>query len=98
MRYTKPNGERDYERQGRLQDAKPEARKARADGVKIQRALEKAGRAKKGDGKDNAHVVAFSKGGKPTLSNVKLEDPSKNRSFARNADSSLKNEKSKKGK
>lgn len=98
MPYTKPNGERDYERQGRLQDAKPEARKARADGVKIQRAMEKAGRAKKGDGKDNAHRVAFSKGGKPTLSNVRLADPSSNRSFARNSDSSLKSEKSKKGK
>ena len=98
MPWMTKDGKRDYEKQGRLQDAKPAARKARADGVKIQRALEKAGRAKKGDGKDNAHIVAFSKGGKPTLSNVKLQDPSANRSFARNSDSSLKHEKSKKGK
>lgn len=84
------NGKRDYKRQGALQDSKPEARRARADGVKLQRALEKAGRATKGDGMDNAHKVAFSKGGKPTLNNVKLQKPSKNRSFKRNSDSSMK--------
>lgn len=89
MPYMK-NGKRDYKRQGELQDSKPEARKARADGVKIQRAMEKAGRAKKGDGLDNGHKVAFSKGGKPTLKNIKLQKPSANRSFKRNADSSMK--------
>lgn len=89
MPYMK-NGKRDIKRQNELQDSKPEARKARADGVKIQRAMEKAGRASKGDGLDNAHKKAFSKGGRPTLKNIKLQEPGKNRSFKRNADSSMK--------
>lgn len=90
MPYTLPNGKRDYKRQGELQDAKPEARRARADGVKIQRAMERAGRAKKGDGMDNAHKVAFSKGGGASLKNIKKQKPSVNRSFKRNSDSSMK--------
>lgn len=92
------NGKRDYSRQNANVDSKPAAKKHRADNVKIQRALEKAGKAHKGDGLDNAHKLAFSRGGKPTLSNVKLESPTANRSFSRNADSSMKSEKSKKGK
>ena len=91
------NGKRDVAKQNRLYDSKPSARQHRADDVKLERALEKAGRAKKGDGKDNAHKLAFSKGGKPTLSNVTTESPSANRSFSRNKDSSLKSERSKKG-
>jgi len=90
MPYTLPNGKRDYKRQGALVDSKPEAREHRAAGVKIQRAMEKVGRAKKGDGLDNAHKVAFSKGGGATLKNVKVQKPSKNRSFKRNSDSSMK--------
>ncbi len=90
MPYTLPNGKRDYARQNAKQDSKPEAREARAEGVKIQRAMEKAGRAKKGDGLDNAHKKAFSKGGSSSLKNIKTQAPSKNRSFKRNADSSMK--------
>lgn len=89
------NGKRDYKRQGALVDSKPAARAHRAAGVKIQRELDKEGKAHKGDGMDNAHVKAFSKGGGSEPSNVKLEAPGSNRSFARNADSSLRSEKSK---
>lgn len=95
MPYMK-DGKRDVAKQNRIYDAKPEAIKRRAELVQIQRDLEKAGRATKGDGKDNAHVKARSKGGSNALSNIKLEAPSKNRSFARNSDSTLKKEKSKK--
>jgi hypothetical protein len=89
MPYMK-DGKRDYERQGRLQDSKPEARKARSEGVQIQRAMEKRGRAKKGDGLDNGHKRAYSKGGSASLKNIKLQKPSSNRSFKRNSDSSMK--------
>jgi hypothetical protein len=98
MPYTLPNGKRDYVRQGKLQDAKPSARQARADNVKMNRELVKAGRGHKGDGLDAGHKVAESKGGPPTLSNTQLQTPSANRSFSRNADSSMKSERSKKGK
>jgi hypothetical protein len=40
-------------------------------------------------GKDVAHVKALSKGGSNTTG-IKLESPSKNRSFKRNADGSMK--------
>ncbi len=92
------NGKRDYKRQNENVDSKPAARKHRADNVKIQRELEKKGRAHKGDGLDNAHKRAFSKGGSASLSNIKLQSPSANRSFARNSDSSMKSERSRKGK
>jgi hypothetical protein len=89
MPYMK-NGKRDVAKQNRLYDSKPKARQARADGVKIQRDLEKAGRASKGDGMDNAHRRAYSKGGGTSLKNIKLQKPSQNRSFKRNADGTMK--------
>lgn len=89
MPYMK-NGKRDVARQNELYDSKPKARRARAEGVKIQREMEKAGRASKGDGLDNAHKRAFSKGGSSSLKNIKLQKPAHNRSFRRNSDSSMK--------
>lgn len=91
------NGKRDYKKQAKY-DSKPEVRAYRADLVQVQRDLEKEGRAKKGDGKDNAHVKAHSRGGSMNLSNIRPTNPSSNRSFARNSDSSMKSEKSRKGK
>lgn len=91
------NGKRDYDKQNANVDSKPAAKKHRAQNVKVQRALEREGRASKGDGLDNGHKVAFSKGGTADLKNIKLQKPSTNRSFSRNADSSLKSERSKKG-
>lgn len=98
MPYTLPNGKRDYKRQNENVDSKPAARKHRAHGVKVQRALEAEGRASKGDGLDNGHKRAYSKGGSADLKNIKLQSPSTNRSFSRNSDSSMKSERSKKGK
>ena len=92
------NGRRDYKRQNENVDSKPAARKHRAHGVKVQRALEDEGRASKGDGLDNAHKRAYSKGGSADLKNIKLQSPSTNRSFSRNSDSSMKSEQSKKNK
>ena len=92
------DGKRDYKRQNANVDSKPAARKHRAHGVKVQRALEDEGRASKGDGLDNGHKRAYSKGGSADLKNIKLQSPSTNRSFSRNADSSMKSERSKKGK
>ena len=91
------NGKRDYAKQNKFVDSKPAAKKHRAQNTKVQRALEKAGRASKGDGLDNAHKTAYSKGGTADLANIKLQKPSANRSFSRNADSSMKSERSKKG-
>ena len=91
------NGKRDYDKQNANVDSKPKAKKHRAANTKVQRALEREGRAHKGDGLDNGHKVAFSKGGGASLNNIRLQKPSVNRSFSRNADSSMKSERSKKG-
>ena len=89
MPYMK-DGKRDYKRQGALVDSKPEARAHRSADVKVERELEKDGRARKGDGKDNDHKTPFSKGGASTPDNIRVVAPSKNRSFSRNSDSSVK--------
>lgn len=87
------NGKRDYKKENEKYNSKPHVRAYRADLVQVQRDLEKEGRAAKGDGKDNAHVKAHSQGGSMKLSNIRLSSPHANRSFARNADSSIRNKK-----
>jgi hypothetical protein len=84
------NGKRDYKKQGEKVDSKPEARAHRAENVKQNRELAKDGIGHKGDGMDASHKKAFSKGGGDSKANTKLEPASKNRSFARKADSSMK--------
>lgn len=86
---------RDYARQNRLVDSTAKARAHRAANVKANRAMEAAGLGRKGDGKDVDHVQPFSKGGSSEVSNLRLAAPSKNRSFSRNADSSLRSQVSK---
>jgi hypothetical protein len=92
------NGKRDYKRQGALVDSQPDAIAHRAANVKQNRELAKKGVGSKGDGLDASHKTAFSKGGGATVANTKLEPAAKNRSFSRNADSSIKSEKSKREK
>jgi len=84
------DGKRDYKKQNEKVDSKPEARKHRAENVKQNRELAKKGLGHKGDGMDVAHVRPFSKGGGPSPSNTKLVPASKNRSFKRNPDGSMK--------
>lgn len=58
----------------------------------------KAGKAKKGDGKDVDHVKALSKGGLNQMYNLRMSSASSNRSFSRNKDSSMRSQRSRKGK
>lgn len=60
----------------------------RMERQRARRAMDKKGIDRKG--KDIDHVVALSKGGTNAPSNLRLVSPSKNRSFARNKDSSMK--------
>jgi len=52
----------------------------------------------KGDGKDVDHKTPLSKGGTNTKTNLRVTSQANNRSFSRNSNSSLKNQKSKSGK
>jgi len=73
---------RDYKKEYKNYQGKPEQKKRRAMRNKVRRMLTKAGKVKKGDGKDVHH-----KDGNPMnskKSNLKVVRRSKNRSFARN--------------
>lgn len=73
---------RNYKKEYKNYQGKPEQKKRRAMRNKVRRMLTKAGKVKKGDGKDVHH-----KDGNPMnfkKSNLKVIRRSKNRSFARN--------------
>jgi hypothetical protein len=85
---------RDYKQEAAIES---EARKkARTSRHKARRMLEAKGLVHKGDGKDVGHVRAIGKGGTTTLSNLKVQAPTANRSFSRHADGSMISETSKK--
>ena len=77
---------RDYKQEYKTQVARGE-HEARMERQRARRKLDQKGIARKG--KDVAHVVALSKGGS-NKDGIKLQAPSKNRSFKRNKDGSMK--------
>ncbi len=93
----KVNGKsvRDYDREVKLYTSKPEVIKKRVEQNKARRIMEKAGKVRKGDGKDVDHKTPLSKGGNNRTSNLRVVSRGTNRSFSRNADSSVLNQISK---
>jgi hypothetical protein len=89
------NGRRDYKREVALYTSKPEVKKKRAAQNAARRAMERAGKVHKGDGKDVDHKTPLSKGGSNSKSNLRAVPASTNRSFSRNPDGTLKNQTSK---
>lgn len=79
---------RDYKREYQLYHAKPEQKKNRASRNAARAKMMKAGKVKKGDGKDVAHVKAFDKGGDNTTG-LRVESKSANRSFKRDSKRNL---------
>lgn len=94
MPYMK-NGHRDYRREYDLYQGKPEQIKARSERTTARRQANASGLTHKGDGKDIDHIKPLSKGGSNTKSNQRVVSASRNRSFARNSDGSLKSQTSK---
>ena len=94
MPYQK-NGRRDYKTEYAKYHSKPEERANRSERTIARNAANAEGRTRKGDGKDLDHIKPMSKGGSSSRSNTRVVDKSTNRSFARNADGSLKSQKSK---
>jgi hypothetical protein len=92
------NGRRDYKKEVARYTSRPEVVKKRVEQNKARRMMEKAGKVRKGDGKDVDHKTPLSKGGKTTPSNLRVQSRSANRSFSRKADGSLLNQISKRGK
>ncbi len=85
---------RDYSQQ-RQYNATPEATSKRVANNQARATAIKAGKARVGDGKDVDHKQPLSKGGTNSTSNLRVVPASKNRSFSRNSDSSLKSQTSK---
>lgn len=92
------NGKRDYKRENELYNSKPEQRKNRSERTVARRKANEEGRTHKGDGKDLDHVKPLSKGGANTKANTRVVSKTANRSFSRNADGSMKSQRSRKGK
>jgi hypothetical protein len=79
--------DRNIKREYELEKKRAGAHEARMERQRARRKLDKEGVDR--TGKDVAHVKALSKGGS-NKNGVRLESPSKNRSFKRNADRSMK--------
>jgi len=92
------DGKRDYRREYDKYAGRPEIIKKRVEQNKARRMMEKEGKVRKGDGKDVDHKRPLSKGGTTTRSNLRVKSRSANRSFRRNADGSMLNQISKRGK
>ena len=83
------NGKRDYDKQQKY-DGKPSVKKDRAKRNAARAKMIKAGKAKKGDGKDVHHKKPISKGGGNSSSNLRSTSRSANRSFKRTASGKMK--------
>ena len=80
---------RDYKKEN-IYKAQPEQIKMRVERNKARRMMMKAGKVHKGDGKAVDHIVPLSKGGKNTVSNMRVVDANINDSMDRNSDHSVK--------
>lgn len=89
------NGKRDYKREVKEYTSRPEVVKKRTEQNKARRIMEKKGKVHKGDGKDVDHRTPLSKGGGTGSDNLRVVPASKNRSFSRNKNGSLKSQTSK---
>jgi len=94
MPYMK-NGKRNYKLENELYNSRPEQRHNRSLRTIARNQAIKEGRVSRGDGKDLDHIKPLSKGGSNSRSNTRVTSESRNRSFARNKDGSLKSQRSK---
>lgn len=90
------NGVRQYDRELEWEHKHKKSRvKDRAQRNAARAAVKKKVGASALQGKDVGHKKAVGRGGKNGLSNLFIQSPSTNRSFARNKNGSMKSEKSK---
>lgn len=77
---------RDYRREYDNYQGKPEQIRNRAKRNAARAEMVRAGRAKKGDGKDVDHKQPLSKGGSTSKTNLRVVDVHTNRAFKRRKD------------
>ena len=90
------NKPRPYKKEYEEYQGKPEQIKKRAKRNAARAELTKDGKVHKGDGKDVDHIKPLSKGGTSAKSNLRVKSAGDNRSFSRNADHTVKRNKTKK--
>ena len=90
------NKTRPYKKEYEEYQGKPEQIKKRAKRNAARAELMKDGKVHKGDGRDVDHIKPLSKGGTSAKSNLRVKSASNNRSYSRNADHTVKSNKSKK--
>ena len=84
-------GKRDYKKELNWEHKKkPKRVKDRTERNKARSIMASEGKVSKGDGKDVDHKKPLSKGGKTTKSNLRVQSASKNRSYARKSNGSMK--------
>jgi len=88
---------RDYQKEN-IYKAKPDQIEKRVQRNKARREAIREGRVSVGDGKELDHIIPLSNGGRNTKSNIRITSKSKNSSFSRNSDGSVKVNKPKKKK
>lgn len=90
------NGKRDYKAELNWEHTKKKSRvKDRAMRNAARAAVKKKVGAAAIKGKDVGHKIAVSRGGQNGLSNLFIQSPKTNRSFSRNSNGSMRNERSK---
>ena len=85
---SSPNYKRNYKQEYKNYHASPEQKKKRASRNAARADMEKAGKVRKGDGKDVAHKNNNPKDN--SSKNLSVQSKSKNRSFARTKNAGMK--------
>lgn len=89
------NGKRDYKREYAKYQGTAEQRANRSERTVARNQANADGRTSKGDGTNLDHRVPLSKGGSSAKSNLRVVSESRNKSFSRNKDGSMKSQTSK---
>ena len=92
------NGKRDYKKENRLYNSRPEQIKARTERTTARRQANASGLTHLHDNTNIDHIKPLSKGGSNAKSNQRVVSESKNKSFSRNKDGSMKSQTSKREK
>lgn len=93
---SSPGYRRDYRQERKTAIRRGETLGSDSDNAKrkrLRRQMEKAGKVRKGDGKDVDHKIPLSKGGSNSVKNARVVSASANRSFPRNKDGSIRRSK-----
>lgn len=90
---SSPGYKRDYRQETKTAKARGETGGSDSDNAKrkrLRRQMEKAGKVRKGDGKDVDHKVPLSKGGSNSTKNARVVSASANRGFPRTSSGAMK--------